>query len=51
MCRTQIEVKLDGKVADLVSKTLGNHHVLTLGDFTEDLTEFCRLKNIEPLLL
>ena len=51
MCRTQIEVRLDGKVTDLVSKTLGNHHVLTLGDFTEDLTEFCRLKNIEPLLL
>lgn len=51
MCRTQIKVRVDGKVKDLVSKTLGNHHILTLGDFKEDLMEFCKLKNMKPLLL
>ena len=51
MCRTQIKVKLDARVKDLVSKTLGNHHILTLGDHREELVEFCKLKNIVPILL
>jgi len=51
MCRTQIKVKLDASVRDLVSNTLGNHHILSLGDHKEELTEFCKLKNIAPVLL
>ena len=51
MCRTQIKVKLDANVRDLVSNTLGNHHILSLGDHKEELTEFCKLKNIVPILL
>ena len=51
MCRTQIKVKLDARVKDLVSNTLGNHHILSLGDHREELTEFCKLKNIMPILL
>jgi len=51
MCRTQIKVKLDASVRDLVSNTLGNHHIISLGDHKEELTEFCKLKNIAPVLL
>jgi len=51
MCRTQIKVALSAKVKHLVSNTLGNHHILSLGDHREELVEFCRLKKISPILL
>ena len=51
MCRTQIKVKLDASVRDLVSNTLGNHHILSLGDHREELIEFCRMKNIALVLI
>ncbi len=51
MCRTQIKIRLDAKAEDLALNTLGNHHVVLLGDHREELMEFCRLRNITPLLL
>jgi len=51
MCRTQIKVKLDASVRDLVSNSLGNHHILLLGNHKEELTEFCKMKNVAPVLL
>lgn len=51
MCRTQIRIRVDGKVEELISKTLGNHHVLILGDFKKSLIEFCRLKDIKPIVI
>ena len=51
LCRTQVEVRLDGRAKDFIAKTLGNHHVLAYGDLKPMLLDFCRFKGIEPLLI
>ncbi|MEA3459982.1 MAG: hypothetical protein U9R11_04835 [Chloroflexota bacterium] len=51
MCRTQVEVKLKGSVADFVDKSLGNHLALVPGDVVEKLIEVCALLQIEPMTI
>ncbi len=49
LCRTQIEVKVEGRALDIVEKALGNHIVVVYGDIRPYLTAFCKVKGIEPV--
>jgi L-fucose isomerase-like protein len=51
LCRTQTEIKLEGRVEDLVAKALGNHQVLAYGKLKPALLDFCRFKGIEPIVI
>ena len=51
MCRTQVEVKLQGSVEDFLESSLGNHLVLAPGDLTERLVEVCALLQVEPMTI
>ena len=46
MCRTQIRLKLDAPVDYFLTRPLGNHHVILLGDHTHILKEFFNLNNV-----
>jgi L-fucose isomerase-like protein len=37
LCRTQIEVKIDGNPLELVEKSIGNHMLVAYGDIVEEL--------------
>lgn len=41
MCRTQIEVKLDGKVETFLNNLLGNHVAVVEGDISSKLRDLC----------
>lgn len=44
LCRTQIRVQLkDYDVGRLLTEPLGNHHVIALGDHSEEVREYLRL--------
>ncbi|MGC8949043.1 MAG: hypothetical protein ACP5OK_06880 [Thermoprotei archaeon] len=51
LCRTQVEIKLNGDVEKLISHALGNHQILTYGNPTQELLDFCKFKNIEPIII
>jgi len=51
MCRTQVEVRLEGEVRDFVDRSLGNHLVLVPGDVVEGLRQVCTLFDIEPVVI
>jgi len=50
MCRTQVEVKLKGSVADFVDRSLGNHLAIVPGDVSDGLIELGALLQIEPII-
>jgi len=41
MCRTQVEVRLDGKVETFIDNLLGNHVAIVKGDISSKLQDFC----------
>ena len=51
LCRTQIEVKVEGDVSKLIEEPLGNHTVVAYGDLREHLIRFCEVSDIEPMTL
>ncbi len=51
MCRTQVEVKLQGSVEDFLDRSLGNHLALAPGDVAGRLAEVCALLRIEPVAI
>lgn len=51
LCRTQAEIKLNGDVQKFIMSALGNHQVLAYGNLTQELLDFCRFKNIEPIII
>lgn len=51
LCRTQVEVKLNGNVEGLLTNTLGNHHILTYGNLESKLLDFCKFKGIQPIVI
>jgi len=51
LCRTQVEVRLNGGVGDFIENSLGNHQVLAYGDLKPLLTDFCRFKEIEQIAI
>ncbi|UCD26398.1 MAG: hypothetical protein JSV75_05755, partial [Candidatus Bathyarchaeota archaeon] len=51
MCRTQVEVKLNGPVVNFLNESLGNHVAMVSGDVVESLVEVCNLFQIEPVMI
>jgi len=51
LCRTQVEIKLDCKVEELLENCLGNHHVITYGYHKSILLDFCKITDVEPIVL
>jgi L-fucose isomerase-like protein len=49
LCRTQIEVRIEGSVRDLIDKTLGNHIVVVYGDLREHIRYFAKIKSLEAI--
>ena len=42
LCRTQILVKMDNDVSELLTKPCGNHHIILYGDHKELITQFLK---------
>ena len=40
MCRTQIVVKLDKDVSELLKNPCGNHHIIVYGDYVDEINSF-----------
>ena len=40
LCRTQIQLKLDKSVNYFLRESIGNHHLIVEGDYTELVDEF-----------
>jgi len=51
MCRTQVEVKLNGSVVNFLDESLGNHLAMVPGDVVERLVEVCDLLQIRPVMI
>ncbi|MEM3832692.1 MAG: hypothetical protein QW128_03710 [Thermoprotei archaeon] len=51
LCRTQVEIKLNGDIEKFISNALGNHQILVYGYHVDNLLEFCKFKNIEPIVI
>jgi L-fucose isomerase-like protein len=51
MCRTQVEVKLNGSVVNFLDESLGNHLAMVPGDVVERLVEVCALLQIRPVMI
>jgi len=49
LCRTQIEVRVDGRARDLIEKALGNHIVIVYGDLREHFRYFSKIKSLEAI--
>ena len=49
LCRTQIEVKIEGRAWGIVEKTLGNHVVVVYGNVGPHLLAFCKVKGIQAI--
>jgi len=41
MWRTQVEVRLDGKVETFINNLFGNHVTIVKGDISSKLQDFC----------
>lgn len=50
MCRTRVEVKLNGSVVNFLDESLGNHLAMVLGDVVERLVEVCDLLACMPVM-
>jgi L-fucose isomerase-like protein len=50
LCRTQVEIKLDCKVEELIENSLGNHHVIVYGNHKSILLDFCKITGVEPIV-
>ncbi len=51
MCRTQVEVKLDGSVIKFLDVSLGNHLAIVPGDVVDKLVEVCDLLQIKSVMI
>jgi len=51
MCRTQVEVKLNGSVVNFLDESLGNHLAMVPGDVVERLVEVCDVLQIKPVMI
>ncbi len=51
MCRTQVEIKLNGSVANFLDESLGNHVAMVSGDVVERLVDVCNLLQIRPVTI
>jgi len=49
MCRTQVEVRLDGKVETFINNLLGNHVTIVKGDISPKLRDFCNKLGINAI--
>ncbi len=49
LCRTQIKVRIEGSVRDLIDKALGNHIVAVYGDLGEHIGYFAKIKSLEAI--
>ena len=49
LCRTQIEVRVDGRARDLIEKALGTHIVIVYGDLREHFRYFSKIKSLEAI--
>lgn len=45
-CRTQIWVKTNSHLDLILDKSTGNHYVLTIGDYLEEIKAFARMNNL-----
>lgn len=46
-CRTQIWVKTNSQLDILLDKSIGNHYVLAIGDYIEEIKAFAKTSNLE----
>jgi L-fucose isomerase-like protein len=51
MCRTQVEVKLDGKVEAFINNLLGNHVTIVKGDISSKLQDLCDKLGINVIII
>jgi len=51
LCRTQVEIRLNGNVEDFLENSLGNHQILAYGNLATILTDFCQFKGIEHMII
>ncbi|MDH5419347.1 MAG: hypothetical protein OEY47_02750 [Candidatus Bathyarchaeota archaeon] len=51
MCRTQVEVELNGSVVNFLDESLGNHLAMVPGDVVDRLVEVCDLLQIKPVMI
>jgi len=51
MCRTQVEVKLNGSAVNFLDESLGNHLAMVPGDVVQRLVEVCDLLQIRPVMI
>ena len=51
MCRTQVEIKINGLVANFLDESLGNHVAMVPGDVVERLVDVCNLLQIRPVMI
>ena len=49
MCRTQVEVRLDGKVESFINSLLGNHVAIVKGNISSKLRGFCNKLGINVI--
>ena len=47
LCRTQVEVRMDGKADVLLERPIGNHHVMTYGDHVDSLRQLASMAGME----
>jgi L-fucose isomerase-like protein len=47
LCRTQVEIKLDGNAEMIKNNPLGNHHVVTYGEHVETLKSLATFANMD----
>ncbi len=50
MCRTQIRLEVDEDVKYFLTRPLGNHHVVLLGNHVEELKKFFEKNNVTPAI-
>ena len=51
LCRTQVEIRLNGNVEDFLENSLGNHQILAYGNLAGLLADFCQFKGIEQIII
>jgi len=51
MCRTQVEVRLDGKAESFINNLLGNHVAIVKGDISSKLQDFCDKLEINAIFI
>ena len=51
MCRTQVEVRLDGKVETFINNLLGNHVTIMRGDISSKLQDLCDRLGINVIFI